>query len=162
MKTAALYQLASEFSCISCGAAFLPEAEHDLCEACFDTFCRWVVQTKSTDYSAEAANKWLARKLLLDAKRLERFGVVGRCEAVTSGPRGFLDTYVNAQCRLNATAIRDNRRVCGLHVRPGTKILFAGTQASDPYHELQQILIRLAAVDQKFCDCLTAAAAASR
>lgn len=145
------------FRCIACGAGYLPESKQKkLCDACFASYERWTRRAARQAGSSNALNRWLARWLTLEAKRLEKFGVSGRCEAVTRGPNGYVSGF-NSQCRGHATHIRDGRRVCGSH-NLAARVVFAGTSPHDPYADWTRLMVRLSKADSKFADCVRAAA----
>jgi hypothetical protein len=75
---------------------------------------------------------------------LERYGVTGRCEAVSDwmyGKRG-------QQCAHHAIYVRDGRRVCGLHLR-ATRPHFIGSAEADPYQIIAETISRLVKIDER-------------
>ncbi len=152
----AVFSSAPRCACRGCGATHLANAKWGLCERCFDTFERFS-NKGSHEHSENSVNKWLARKLVMDLRRLQRLGVVGRCEALTRGNGQWVYGF-DRQCRQEATAIRDGRRVCGSHKRSDPLIL-AGDVTHDPYTDLLTLMAELARVDPAFRECMSAALA---
>lgn len=149
-----VFVIPSEFDCRSCGSTHSPDSGHrGLCEGCWHDLNRWAERTKIKDRSETTIARWMARRLMLDATRLTRYGIVGRCEAVSVAERGWLDG-LDAQCRNRATGMRDGRRVCSMHVR-ATRPLFVGSEAHNPYEDIKRVLTELAKSDPKFRDCLS-------
>ena len=102
-------------ACRACGAARAPrdeEAQFGACKTCWDSFQRHRDRKLPL---ADAFTEWLARRLVLDVRRHNRFGVSGRCEAVSDWLYGGHGTY---QCGLPAIQVNeDGRKVCGIHAK---------------------------------------------
>lgn len=162
----ALFALPSQFPCLSCGATHIREkGDHSLCTACYDQFHRWARATKiENDIGDEdAVNRWLARKLIMDLDRLRRYGVTGRCEAVSQHGIGLSGGWRYGkihQCRLPAIRLRDGRRCCFKHGQ-STAPVFIDEEANDPYAVFTDLLISLSLADDRFRDCLKLALAAN-
>lgn len=147
---------AETFRCMTCGSTYLPKgSEEVLCTACWDEFVRWTDSIGVTDKSRNSMNRWMARRLMLDATRLARFGMTGRCEAIRLATRGWLDGF-DVQCRNRATEMRDGRRVCTKHAI-ATHPVYAGDYAHDPYADMQRVMAELARSDERFRQALVAA-----
>lgn len=147
------------FACRLCGSSYLQAADQaGLCVACWDEFNRWIESVGVTDKTEYSINRWMARRLMLDASRLARYGMTGRCEAVAGRTRGWLDGW-DMQCRSRATGMRDGRRVCFQHSN-ATKPVFVGSEAHDPYIDMERVLTELAKSDLRFRKALEGALAA--
>lgn len=146
-----------QFECRFCGSTHHKVANNKkLCVACWEEFERWMKRIGVSDKSELAVNRWMARRLMLDAERMSRYGITGRCEAVSSaGNRRWLDGW-DAQCRRQALHTREGRKVCSLHAT-ATAPIFVGDIAHDAYTDMQRILTSLAKTDEKFRQCLIAA-----
>lgn len=145
----------SEFACRACGATYIPAGHRELCESCWGSFIRWADSISIQDRSRTSVNRWLARRLMLEAEKLRKTGVAGRCEAVSLGPRGWIDGF-DRQCRCFAMTRRDGRRVCAKHAK-ALAPLYVGEKAHDPYGDMERVLSDLAAVDARFRAILEAA-----
>lgn len=137
--------------CRACGATHAtPDDNHTfgVCGVCWDRFGR-----STKERTEDAFNRWLARELFLELRRLRLYGVSGRCEAVSNWL--YRD---GAQCAHHATMMRDTRRVCGTHGKPAVDVAFVGGVQADPYEVMFETLIDLAHVDERLMDCLQRAA----
>lgn len=152
----------AQFDCRACGSTYQkPSNNKKLCAACWDEMERWLKSVKVTDKSEMSVNKWMARRLMMDAERLFRYGMTGRCEAISSaGNRRWLDG-MDIQCRMRATNKRDGRRVCSKH-HTATAPIYIGDLAHDPYTDMQRVLTDLAQSDEQFRQCLVAAIEATQ
>lgn len=141
--------VAPRFECRVCGSSHIPTEGHaSLCSACWEEFNRWAEASHSPDRSENTIARWMARRLMLDARRLASYGVTGRCEAVAGKERGWIDGF-DMQCRNRAIGMRGDRRVCGCHAR-STSPVFVGTEAHDPYADMERVMKELAAMDLSF------------
>jgi hypothetical protein len=142
-------------ACRSCGAVRAPHhiySRPDVCDNCWGKFLYARKSIESPGKIEDDFTKWLARKLILDLKRLEKNGVIGRCEAVSDwmyGRRGY-------QCAHNAVAIRGGHRVCGLHRNANAPDYESGG-SGDPYVILEHLVRRLIAVDARFLGAISKA-----
>jgi hypothetical protein len=126
---------------------------YDLCSSCWSRFvkyCRFGKREKS----AHEANAWIARQLFLSVKRLQSYGVTGRCEAIKAGNQiERIDTHIEGgyQCDRQAIMMRDGRRVCHSHGRIANAVMFVdGGGNSDAYGEFSRTIIELAKIDDRF------------
>lgn len=156
--TVSVFSEPPKYACRSCGATHLRESNlPGFCAACSDTFFRFSRSRGWNGVSQNKINTWLARKLMLDLKRLALTGVTRRCEAVARGPGGWMHGF-NTQCRGHASMFRNGRRVCSQHFK-ATTLIFAGDRPHDPYTDLTAILAGLARTDVRFRECLLTALA---
>lgn len=154
-------------ACRACGAvrdaraqSSNDEIELDVCAMCWAAFDRW--RSKHGDGITEQDfDRWLARKLLLDLRLLERTGVVGRCQAMSDW---LYKDRQGKQCALKAIAkLRDGHLVCGQHLRRSegpkhTKLRFVEDDGSwEPYDFLGAIVYRLVKRDEKLLRTFSAA-----
>lgn len=146
-------------NCRSCAATHAPEAGHDIPNVCAYCWKRFVGFNGMNPISENAFNRWLARETFLTVRRMQKYKVAGRCEAITAGPRGWLDGH-DRQCLSLAVYVRDGRRVCGQHQRT-KKPRFVGQPDNDPYDAMRGALTSLAAIDPLFRQCLEEALAGS-
>lgn len=156
-----LASLAKSIPCRACGAVRGPRAEHDndgmeweICANC------WVALQRFTEhgppYSDDDLNRWLARKLFLDLRRLQQKGIVGRCQAVS----GWIYGRRGQQCALPAIIkLSDGHLVCGQHLQsPRHSLEFVdGHNPNGPYEILGCIIQRLVKKDKKLLDTISAA-----
>ncbi len=138
--------------CRACGATHGVPADETktfgTCAVCWSRFSR----SKAAN-TEDGFNRWLARELFLELRRLRLYGVSGRCEAVSNWL--YRD---GAQCAHHATMIRDTRRVCGVHGQRTVEVAFVGGVQSDPYDTMRDNLVELARVDPQLMECLQRAA----
>lgn len=154
----AVFDMPQQYCCRSCGSQYLPRSQNgkeEVCVACWDDFLRWLRSIGSKDRSRLMLNRWLARRLMLEANRMAIYGVTGRCEAVRQGPRGYVDGF-DAQCRSRATKLRDGYKVCGQHAK-AKAVVFIGDAAHNPYVDFERALASLAKDDPRFKECLARA-----
>lgn len=159
-----LFKIEEGVPCRACGAVSAPAHDNrwKLCDNCWTSVClfagisynhargRW----NDDGVTDDTVTGWLARKLVKDLKRLERNGLVGRCEAVThwqDGNRGL-------QCGHVATQERDGHKVCRSHAAALTNIYVTDRQA-DAYGTLRDILSRLVAADARLAEIVREVAA---
>jgi hypothetical protein len=162
MNVALFDEPRQDFVCRSCGGAYEPRAVEfdELCTSCWRACERWFMVMGIEERHRLAVNRWLARRLMLDARRMQRTGVLGRCEAISRHTRGHLD-YRNGQCVHFAVGKRDERLVCALHAQEHVKPSYVGTVDHSPYDTLRDMLADLARSDPLFSQCLAAASAAA-
>lgn len=140
-------------SCCACGATSAPPARNtgpvrNVCLNCWTEFGRQLKYDLKSLKSVEIENNfngWLSRRVILDLKRLEKNGMLGRCEAVsawTQGNNGY-------QCAKWAVMLRDDRPVCKRHGTIALDIMFINSEANDPYNVVRNILVRLCLADDK-------------
>lgn len=123
-------------SCRLCGATFAkPHAnEWGLCAQCHDKFDLFNVRefqdTKRTEYRFMA---FLARQMVIKAKRVAQGKSVTRCECISTTGQGRF--YSGYQCAATAQKTRDGRNVCGSHAK-AKEVLFAGEKVPLKYDYL--------------------------
>lgn len=145
-------------ACRTCGAVRGPRSESNndglelgVCENCWRAFNRW--RDERTPATEDDFNRWLARKLFLDLRRLQQTGVVGRCEAVSDwmyGRRG-------QQCALPAMTRKDGHLVCGQHLSARNPAFVETTDPHQPYQMLEVIVSRLVKVDRRLLEVFSKA-----
>lgn len=148
-------------ACRACGAVRGPRGDHDnqgmewrICANCWVSFKRFTEH--GAPYTDDDLNRWLARKLFLDLRRLAQKGIVGRCEAVSD----WLYGHRGQQCALPALMrLADGHLVCGQHLQsPRHALLFVdGPNSNGPYAMLGCIIQRLVKKDKKLLDVISAA-----
>lgn len=147
--------LAEGVACRSCGAVRAPKAEGGFSDVCLTCWNKFTYASKG--YSAGAAEdnfaQWLARKVFLDIKRMERTGVIGRCEAASGWQYGRL----GAQCGHTAITMRGRHRVCGLHAK-ADRPTFVCEPSDNPYFILQKMLVEAGKKDVSMQRCIRDAA----
>lgn len=159
-----VFSPAPVFGCICCNSTRIGSSKKErrakvaLCDACSEEFTRWSRIKGDTDNPDNDLNRWLARRLTMDAKRMHVRGVTGRCEAIAMGPRGWIDGHVR-QCRGRAVAMVEGHRVCGGHARASNPA-FINTFENDAYADLQRVVTHLVKVDERFRACVAAALSA--
>lgn len=131
-------------SCRACGATHARPCEKPvnfgLCDACYTAFT-WRNGWHKLD--EQSFLELLAGQVALDINRAKR-GVIGRCEAISSTPRGG-----HYQCASKAVRMAHGRRVCASHAK-STKNRFVGEPPTDPYRALANIIGELCAEDARF------------
>lgn len=153
----ALFKRQDGVGCRNCGAVqAAPEtaADYGMCESCQSRYLKYCRYGNHPDNEI-SANVWIARQLFLSARRLQKFGVTGRCEAITDGSRiEFLTSRgprSGYQCARQATLLRDGRKVCAMHGKIALRILFVETGGDDnAYGEFGRIIKELSLIDQNF------------
>jgi hypothetical protein len=151
-----VFTIASKNKCRVCGAthaAAKSKMYRDVCNWCWGRFMTHTNNKKKpteTDF-----NKWLARDLYLGVAHAARTGVTGRCQAVSKGPRGWVDDHVH-QCCSRGSVIKNNRRVCWRHRRA---TMFVGEPQNDAYDAMTKSLSSLMRIDPRFKSCVLKACA---
>lgn len=151
-----LYKRHDGIVCRACGAAhgsFDEEALPDVCGDCWTRFkaaCRFRNQEPNTD----RFNRWLARQLYLNVRRLKIYGVTGRCQAISGADSNLLRSGFafqgGYQCAVPATMIRDGKAVCTSHGRRADLVHFVSEPLSDPYRDFTRLMSELALIDEQF------------
>lgn len=145
--------------CRACGAANAPPCDHDneglelgVCEHCWRSFKRSGYDADET--IEEGFNRWLARKLFLDLRHMERTGVTGRCEAVSN----WLEYRPGYQCAAKASVRRrDGRLVCWKHFGATDPGFVDTADHNQPYEMFRAMVSRLIKKDHKLLDTLAEA-----
>lgn len=165
--TTSLLKRENSVACRACGALEAgPEDAngYGLCESCFRRYLKYCRMGERSD-SENEANIWIARQLFLSARRLEKFGVTGRCEAITDGSRVEYLANQGArsgfQCARQATMLRDGRRCCNSHGKTAHLVLFVES-SGNPYDEFGRIVWQMARIDRRFFDAAERALAQFR
>lgn len=152
--------------CRACGATHAPpareEAPPDICRTCwlrFSSSC----STRGIDPTEDQLNRWLARRLYLNARRLKLYGVIGPCEAISIGAgalyiRGY-GSRGGFQCSSAATMFRDGRRVCTSHGDRARNVQYIDIDNVDPYRDFGGLLAELCKIDERLFECVRAAIA---
>jgi hypothetical protein len=101
------------------------------------------------------ANSWLARQLYLSARRLQKYGVTGRCEAITGGSQVAYLTSVlpmtGFQCGRQAVMMREGRRTCIGHGKIALRVMFVdGDGELNAYQEFSRIIVEISRADPGF------------
>lgn len=154
---AAIFKIAEGVPCRACGAVLAPAGgnEFGLCANCWKavgmhcgaTFDMRRGKQRLDGITEDDVTGWLAHKLITDLKRLQRDGMVGRCEAIS----GWAAGHPGTQCAKPATHHRDGHRVCGKHAK-ATSPAYVGDVPNDPYLMLRDIMSDLTATDPRFAE----------
>jgi len=134
--------------CRCCGASEALQSAsktYGVCEHCWGLYKSWEKKWASDQpKTVYLFNRWLARQAYLQAKRLKRFGVTGRCEAVTAHANNYRSA--GCQCARHAVNVREDRRVCENHFK-ANPLRFIDATDNDPYLVLASTLKDIALVD---------------
>src|ERR1700722_1597065 len=83
-----LFERTDGIACRACGAASARSVHETFKDAIFDTVCDvcWrrfsqYCENQHKTATEDLFNRWLARQLFMDVRRLKHYGVAGRCEA---------------------------------------------------------------------------------
>lgn len=150
-----VYPVALGIKCRACGGVNAKDGGTipHICLACWNKFQRYGQygqSGKSTGNINDDFAAWLAQQLLIDLKRLRRYGMMRRCEATANFQYG----NAGHQCALSATTLREEHFVCTAHAR-ATDVRFNDQFGRDtPYLRLQALLAELAARDELIVDVL--------
>lgn len=162
--------------CRACGGTKPPDdpnAYAGVCEHCWRAFTGTLERTWKTGKRAQRKttyitgrptktkfNEWLARQLFLSVGRMQRFGVAGRCEAVTggTGQSGTGILLAPRQCGSHAMMMRDGRRVCNSHGTRADDVSYIDQPTISPYEILFRAIGDLASNDREFQSRLIAMA----
>lgn len=134
--------------CNGCGAVRAPRGPYDgLCGTCWRKagFGDASEYTGSEEQEA-VINSWLARKLQLDLIMLDKFGVVGRCEAL-SQRNEYTGERFGYQCGSNAVVTHEGFKVCKAH-RFSPKVRYVDTPSTDTYAVITFLIGKLARKDK--------------
>lgn len=140
-------------SCAACLATFAATTDTGriVCDSCSATFARWRSNSHWKNIREATAdnafNSWLAHQLELSARRLAKYGVTGRCEALVS----------DVQCGNRASRKRDGRPVCWAHGTKSVAVAYTGDRLIDPYARLADVVARLAFREPKLLQYLRTA-----
>ena len=153
-------------ACRCCGAKKARGVldDHGLCEWCDARFQR--VTYRVEKFSEYDVNAWLARELFMAARRLERYGVSRRCQAISQTDvsrmwAGFQNEF-GGQCKRWATATRDGRPVCVIHAERTGHPVYVDDEDLNPYEQFTRLMTELGQIDPRFRECLSEAVAACR
>ncbi len=151
-----LFGRVDAIACRSCGAkeaAGDTSAKYDLCEDCWRQFFKYCRYGKH-EATENVANMWIAKQLFQNAKRLDKYGIAGRCEAITEGANDLMQSRPRwgYQCCCRAIALREGRKVCWHHSEAKSiKVRFvAGGGQLGIYDEFERIIIQLCKTDPGF------------
>jgi len=146
--------------CRVCGATqAAPDAQafERVCDVCWRKF---KYQLGKAPVTRLAFDRWLGRELFLAVQRLNRNGILGRCEAISARAQKYQDGYkCGHQCARPASTTIDGRLLCGQHAISPNLILI-GELLKSPYDTLAELMGDLAQRDDRFRQCLKTALAA--
>jgi hypothetical protein len=136
-------------ACRACGAVRAPRGPYDgLCGTCW----RKIGYSDAKEYTGSPEqdaqiNLWLARKLELDLRHLDKFRVTGRCEAL-SQRNEWTGERLGYQCGRKAITTRDGFKVCHQHkFSPAPH--YINSPSSDPYADIGSLVERLCRIDRR-------------
>jgi len=130
--------------CRPCGAVYAQPSENgDMCISCYKRYNTWLAKEKPTDLNK---NKWLASVLAANLTRQKKFGVCGRCEAITQTSTLTHNAYY--QCAAYASRMKDGRRLCPSHAEKADHLSFVDNVVS-AYIHLENIISDLARMDDR-------------
>lgn len=129
--------------CRVCGATHArPHSnKYGICDGCFTAFA---YRNERADLNDDSFLTQLANQLSLDIKRHRRFGIIGRCEAVSAWTHGG-----GYQCKGKAVAFRDGHLVCHSHAAADDP-KWTGTPPADPYAIFADNLASVCVADERF------------
>lgn len=152
----ALLEKEDGIQCRACGAtyAFPHYTKYGACNSCLHKYEYWIrgcgVSEEKKQDNLETFDLWLARFLLMQLKRLDKYGIVGSCEAmkqqgVRSGEKGY-------QCGNYARGMRDGRRLCHSHINSPNVAFVTNRYAM--YDHLEAALRALDIKDARFAEII--------
>jgi hypothetical protein len=122
----------------------------EACDTCWSKFSlqyNRFLRFQPDAVEADEFNGWLARKLIVDIKRLEKFGVIGGCEAISSWKYTNDSGNRGKQCLCDALYVRDGRRVCDAH-NYSKEVIFV--PETDGYTVITRLVRHLSKIDDAF------------
>lgn len=134
-------------ACRLCGAIRAKKHEKTSAFLCAHCWGRYETATRGSPHTDLLFNYWLARQVTLNVRRLDKYGVMGRCEAVSKHSEKILSG--GHQCGNYASARRDGRRVCDSHKRSLTNE-YVDSPINDQYAIFRLLATELAGRDEKF------------
>ena len=144
--------------CKSCGAHFSAparEKSYGLCRICRQKFLSWTRTRDVLDNEIEL-NNWLAKRLFLEAQRLKKTGVSGRCEAITAGGGALylkgLGRQGGYQCAGAAIMMRNGHKVCHSHGKIAFGVQFISTPKDETYRDFKRLIAEICLTDDLFLE----------
>ena len=154
-----LFERTDGIACRACGAASARSVHETFKDAIFDTVCDvcWrrfsqYCENQHKTATEDLFNRWLARQLFMDVRRLKHYGVAGRCEAVTTQGVWRHETSLRAgyQCGMHASMVRDGRKVCHAHGTRADFVCYVDEPITDPYDDWSHLMADVALKDDDF------------
>lgn len=150
--TPRLLQNIDATTCRLCSAIRAKRDKKSSAILCAHCWGRYESALSGMPHSDVAFDHWLARQVVLNVRRLEIYGVMGRCEAVSRHAEFTMSG--GHQCGNYACARRKGRRVCASHSR-SLSVEFVDNQENDQYAIFRTMAIEVGRRDEKFRKALS-------